>query len=412
MGVKVTNNAFGTLSAAINTTVTTITLDSGQGARFPTLGASDYFYATLVDTSNNLEIVKVTARSTDSLTVVRGQDGTTATSFAIGDRFELRPVAALFDDIIDNASVDGIASSSTSGTAIQITSGNDVGFGTTAPNPTQVAVETGGGNKGVMLARNASGGGSPTNAQDFGSFGWKGIMDGTNSMSAAEAKIVATAAENHSGTAAGTNMDFYTKEAGVGPGSAPAKSATISHDRHMYLTEGYKHYFEVVKYWNRPTSAGSYSSSESTAMQQASTYVVPPGNSGMIPIAVINTRAFQNYVCVKTNLTSNNVMFQARFQGYMYGYGLADANYGGYTYSSGGYTVLSKAQYRDSNAGSQYIADAYRTSAGHLCFKIYLGHTGYTEGQGTFWFGGHGDSWRNIQVDAVQIRNDGTNHPF
>ena len=98
MGVKVTNNAFGTLSAAINTTATTVTLDSGQGARFPTLGANDYFYGTLVDTSNNLEIVKVTARSTDSLTVVRGQDGTTAASFAIGDRFELRPVAALFEE--------------------------------------------------------------------------------------------------------------------------------------------------------------------------------------------------------------------------------------------------------------------------------------------------------------------------
>ena len=105
MGVKVTNNAFGTLSAAINTTATTVTLDSGQGARFPTLGASDYFYGTLVDTSNNLEIVKVTARSTDSLTVVRGQDGTSGTAFAIGDRFELRPVAALFDDIAAGAEV-------------------------------------------------------------------------------------------------------------------------------------------------------------------------------------------------------------------------------------------------------------------------------------------------------------------
>lgn len=126
MGVKVTNNAFGTLSAAINTTATTITLDSGQGARFPTLGASDYFFGTLVDTSNNLEIVKVTARSTDSLTVVRGQDGTTATAFAIGDRFELRPVAALFDDIIANTAVDGIASASTSGTAIDIDADNNV----------------------------------------------------------------------------------------------------------------------------------------------------------------------------------------------------------------------------------------------------------------------------------------------
>ena len=99
MGVKVTNNAFGTLSAGISTSDTTVTLDSGQGARFPTLGAGDYFYGTIVDTSNNLEIVKVTARSTDSMTVTRAQDNTTATAFSIGDRFELRPVAALFEDV-------------------------------------------------------------------------------------------------------------------------------------------------------------------------------------------------------------------------------------------------------------------------------------------------------------------------
>lgn len=130
----------------------------------------------------------------------------------------------------------------------------------------------------------------------------------------------------------------------------------------------------------------------------------------MIPLGVINTRAYQNYVCIKTNFTSDNLMFQCRFQGYMYGMGIADAAAGGYTYSSN--TVLAKAQYREANAGGQYIADSYRLSTGHLCFKIYLGHTGYTEGQGTFWFGGHGHSWKNTQIMAVQIRNDGANHTF
>lgn len=123
MGVKVTNNAFGTISAGISTSDTTITLDSGQGARFPTLGASDYFFGTLVDTSNNIEIVKVTARSTDSMTVVRAQDNTTARAFAIGDRFELRPTAALFEAL----GVDGITSSAT-GTAMTIDSSNDIDF--------------------------------------------------------------------------------------------------------------------------------------------------------------------------------------------------------------------------------------------------------------------------------------------
>ena len=99
MGVKVTNNAFGTISAGISNSDTTIVLDSGQGARFPALSSGDFFFGTLIDTSNNLEIVKITARSSDSMTVTRAQDNTTARAFAIGDRFELRPTAALFEAI-------------------------------------------------------------------------------------------------------------------------------------------------------------------------------------------------------------------------------------------------------------------------------------------------------------------------
>jgi len=105
MGLKVTNNAFGTLNAGINSSVTTIVLSAGEGARFPTLTASDYFYATLIDTSNNLEIVKVTARSTDTMTVVRAQDNTTARAFSTNDRFELRPTAALFNEKANDADV-------------------------------------------------------------------------------------------------------------------------------------------------------------------------------------------------------------------------------------------------------------------------------------------------------------------
>ena len=105
MGLKVTNNAFGVLNASINSSATTIVLVAGQGARFPTLSAGDYFYATLIDTSNNLEIVKCTARSTDTLTVERAQDSTTARAYATNDRFELRPTAALFNEKANDADV-------------------------------------------------------------------------------------------------------------------------------------------------------------------------------------------------------------------------------------------------------------------------------------------------------------------
>lgn len=102
MAVLVKNNAYSTLASGINATATTITVAAGTGLRFPAAGGADYFYATLINTSNVLEVVKVTSRSTDTLTVVRGQDGTTGTVYSAGARIELRVTAALLADIRDS----------------------------------------------------------------------------------------------------------------------------------------------------------------------------------------------------------------------------------------------------------------------------------------------------------------------
>jgi len=93
MGIQLKNNAVGYLATAINASDTGAVLQTGNGASFPTLGATDYFYATLESTGGTLEIVKVTVRSGDSLTITRAQDGSTANSFAAGSRFELRVTA-------------------------------------------------------------------------------------------------------------------------------------------------------------------------------------------------------------------------------------------------------------------------------------------------------------------------------
>ena len=102
MAVLVKNNAYSTLASGITNVATSITLAAGTGSRFPAAGGADYFYATLINTSNQLEVVKVTARSTDTLTVVRGQDGTTARAYSSSDRIELRVTAALLADIRDS----------------------------------------------------------------------------------------------------------------------------------------------------------------------------------------------------------------------------------------------------------------------------------------------------------------------
>lgn len=94
MTIKFTNNATTTLASGINSSVTSLTVASGTGTLFPTLSGSDVFYATLANLAGTVEIVKVTARSTDTFTIVRGQDGTTAASWSTGDKVELRPTAA------------------------------------------------------------------------------------------------------------------------------------------------------------------------------------------------------------------------------------------------------------------------------------------------------------------------------
>lgn len=102
----VTNNAWGELLVPITATSTQILLSGGQGDRFPgAVEGASQFYVTLVDEENNLEIVRCVARTADTLTVVRGADGTTPRAFREGSRAEVRVVAQLFNDKLDKASL-------------------------------------------------------------------------------------------------------------------------------------------------------------------------------------------------------------------------------------------------------------------------------------------------------------------
>lgn len=100
MGVKFSNNAAGTLNSGISGADTSLTLASGQGALFPSLGAGEFFFATLISGSGELEIIRVTGRSGDVLTIQRGQHGTTARAYNAGDKIELRVIAGAFGEFI------------------------------------------------------------------------------------------------------------------------------------------------------------------------------------------------------------------------------------------------------------------------------------------------------------------------
>ena len=103
MGVKVSNNATTTTTGVVSSTDLSLTVTSGTGILFPILGTGDYFYATLSDTAGNYEVVKVTARTDDVMTIVRAQEGTLALPFPANSRFELRVTAAsVLESFISN----------------------------------------------------------------------------------------------------------------------------------------------------------------------------------------------------------------------------------------------------------------------------------------------------------------------
>lgn len=117
------NNATATIAATINNTQTNIVLSAGLGNSFPLPTGSNYFYATLFDNVGNYEIVKCTARVTDTLTVVRAQDGTNPLPFNSGSGFAMRPVAAIFNNLVQLDGAQTISGSKTFSSAIIASAG-------------------------------------------------------------------------------------------------------------------------------------------------------------------------------------------------------------------------------------------------------------------------------------------------
>lgn len=127
--VMFSNNAATTLAAGITSAATSITVASGQGALFPSPSGVNYFYATLINSSNVIEIVKVTARATDTFTVVRAQEATTATAYSTGDKFELRVTAGGLSAKLDRDIAATMGAKLTAFTSTSTTAGFNIPHG-------------------------------------------------------------------------------------------------------------------------------------------------------------------------------------------------------------------------------------------------------------------------------------------
>lgn len=104
------NNATSSLASGINDSDNTLLLATGEGARFPAPIAGDYFDLTLtqgIGLETSWEIVKVTARSGDTLTVARGQEGTAAAAWAAGAKAELRLTKGAMEEAARQVTLSG-----------------------------------------------------------------------------------------------------------------------------------------------------------------------------------------------------------------------------------------------------------------------------------------------------------------
>jgi hypothetical protein len=108
MGLKLTNKATSTLAANINNSQTSIAVTSSTGSRFPSLSGGDWF-PIIVVAADGYEIMRATARSGDTLTVTRGQEGTTARSFDAGAIVDLRLTAAALAAMAEALTASSIA---------------------------------------------------------------------------------------------------------------------------------------------------------------------------------------------------------------------------------------------------------------------------------------------------------------
>ena len=109
MGLKFSNFGKAQVSSAPSgTTGLSFAVTAGQGLLYPALAAGDYFYGIFKDASGNREVVKVEARSTDTMTIAvggRGLDGTAARTWAAGDYFVAGLCNVALQESLSNANL-------------------------------------------------------------------------------------------------------------------------------------------------------------------------------------------------------------------------------------------------------------------------------------------------------------------
>jgi hypothetical protein len=116
MPIIFANNAISTLASSISGSATTLSIKTNDGSLFPSPTGDNYFIATILSASDQTtnEIIFVTSRNTDTFTITRAQEGTSARSWSAGDYIRCMPTAGTMGAFLQSYTPP-TASSSTAG---------------------------------------------------------------------------------------------------------------------------------------------------------------------------------------------------------------------------------------------------------------------------------------------------------
>lgn len=109
MSDALANFAYSTVATAPSpaTTGTSLVVAAGQGSRFPTVPFNAVIWPIgAIPTPANAEVVRVTNRSTDTLTITRTQESSSARSVVVGDQIAAAITAKTLTDITAAVSAD------------------------------------------------------------------------------------------------------------------------------------------------------------------------------------------------------------------------------------------------------------------------------------------------------------------
>lgn len=105
MALVFKNFAGSTLVGNYDATATLVSV--ADGSVFPDVATEGEFVCVIEDVNANREVVRCTGRTGEQLTLLRGQEGTTARAFVSGDTIELRWTAGAIKEFFVQTGIDG-----------------------------------------------------------------------------------------------------------------------------------------------------------------------------------------------------------------------------------------------------------------------------------------------------------------